>query len=161
MNSVNQYVAGLLNDLPIPGFPMALTAQVTPPPQQAIAGPLAWVGGARMTGARESMPRGKGFKKLTWTMSVFLLLNTSPNPAANLPPVDQQFALIADAVMACLWSTEMPKNIEDPQTGFVTRVVSIGEQFTLDAPPVHTDKPQRQLIYTARINFQVQELPQA
>lgn len=155
---MQQFAFGLLNGLVVPwdGVP-AITAYITPPAPGAFNGPIALVAGARMQASRESMPRGAGFKNLVWTVEVYLHYQSVPT-AANL---DQVFPLIVDAVMAKMWTTTMPTPIEDPTTGAKSAVMSVGERFTVDYPPVRTANKSQTYVYVARIQFEVKELLQA
>jgi hypothetical protein len=158
LNSVQQYALGLLQDLPVPwdGIP-AITAYITPPAPGAFNGPIALIAGARAQASRESMPRGMGFKNLVWTVEVYLHYQSAPT-AANL---DQIFPIIVDTVMTRMWTTTMPKPIVDPTTGAKSSVMSIGERFTVDYPPVRTANKSQTYVYVARIQFEVKELLQA
>jgi hypothetical protein len=157
LNSTQQHCVKILDGLPIPGGTQTLQAFITPPMNKKLDGPLAFVWGGRMTAARLAMPRGMGFKKLTWSMDAYLAYETNP----NVDELDQQFPLICDAVMAALWTTPMPVPITDPTTGVVSQLDSIGEQFTFEYPPVKAPKTQRMYYFAAKFSFQLQELPQA
>ena len=158
MNSVTQYCFGLLEGLEIPWDGIApITAYITPPAPGAFDGPIAVVAGARMQASRESMPRGMGFKNLVWTVEVYLHYQSVPT-ASNL---DQIFPIIVDAVMTKMWTTTMPTPIEDPTTGAKSSVMSIGERFTVDYPPIRTANKSQTYVYVARIQFEVKELLQA
>jgi len=158
MNAVTQYCYGLLQGLEIPWDGIAaITAYVTPPAPGTFNGPIAVIAGARMQASRESMPRGMGFKNLVWTVEVYLHYQSAPT-AANL---DQIFPVIVDTVMTRMWTTTMPTPIVDPTTGAKSSVMSIGERFTLDYPPIRTANKSQTYVYVARIQFEVKELLQA
>lgn len=158
MNAVTQYVYGLLQGLEIPWDGVApVTAYITPPAPGAFNGPIAVIAGARMQASRETMPRGMGFKNLVWTVEVYIHYSSSPT-AANL---DQIFPIILDTVMTTMWSTTMPTPIVDPTTGAKSSVMSIGERFTLDYPPIRTANKSQTYVYVARLQFEVKELLQA
>jgi hypothetical protein len=148
----------LINGLQIPwdGIP-PVTAYITPPAPGAFNGPIALIAGARAQASRETMPRGMGFKNLVWTVEVYLHYQSPP----TAPNLDQVFPIIVDAVMAVMWSTTMPKPIEDPTTGAKSSVMSVGERFTVDYPPVRTANKSQTYVYVARIQFEVKELLQA
>lgn len=158
LNSVQQFAYGLLNGLPVPwdGIP-AVTAYITPPAPGAFNGPIALIAGARMAASRESMPRGMGYKNLVWTLEVYLHYQSNP----TAPNLDQTFPIIVDAVMAKMWATTMPTAILDPTTGAKSSVMSVGEKFTVDYPPVRTANKSQTYVYVARIQFEVKELIQA
>lgn len=158
MNAVTQYCYGLLQGLEIPWDGIApVTAYVTPPAPGAFNGPIAVIAGARMQASRESMPRGMGFKNLVWTVEVYLHYQSVP----TAPNLDQIFPIIVDTVMTTMWTTTMPKPIVDPTTGAKSSVMSIGERFTLDYPPIRTANKSQTYVYVARIQFEVKELLQA
>jgi hypothetical protein len=158
LNSVQQYTLGLLQGLEIPwdGIP-PLTAYITPPAPGAFNGPIALVAGARAQASRESMPRGKGFKNLVWTVEVYLHYQSPP----TAPNLDQIFPMIVDAVMVQMWTTKMPVVISDPTTGYSSATMSIGERFALDYPPVRTANKSQTYVYVARLQLEVKELLQA
>jgi len=158
MNSVQQFTFGLLQGLPVPWDGIdPITAYITPPAPGAFAGPIALVAGARMQASRETMPRGMGFKNLVWTVEVYLHYQSAP----TAPNLDQVFPVIVDTVMAKMWTTTMPTPIVDPTTGAKSSVMSIGERFTVDYPPVRTANKSQTYVYVARIQFEVKELLQA
>lgn len=159
MNSITQYCYGLLQGLVVPWDGIApVQAFITPPAPGAFGpAPIAIVAGARMQASRESMPRGMGFKNLIWTVEVYLHYQSVPT-AQNL---DQIFPIIVDAVMQEMWSTTMPVPIEDPTTGAKSKVMSIGERYTVDYPPIRTANKGQTYVYVARLQFEVKELLQA
>jgi len=157
LNSVQIFCRNIIDGMAIPGSPVALKAQITPPVLQNVSSPMAFVWGGNMSGKRTAGPRGKpghaGFKELAWDVDVWLILLTNPNNAM----VDQQFPLVVDAVMDAFWSTTMPTVTTDPTTGLETQIRSIGEQFGLEYSPVHTPQTQRMLYYAARLRLSVFE----
>lgn len=156
LNSVQLYVKGLLDGLPIPTMTQQLQAYVTPPTVEDVDGPRAYVLGAGMTGSRQTAPRGPGFKHLDWALDVYLVYETTPDSAG----IDEQMALIIDAVMARLWTTTMPLFITDPTTQLVSQILAIGEDFILEYPPERTPATLRMLYYTARLNLKIYEAVQ-
>jgi hypothetical protein len=157
LNSVQLYVASLLDGLAIPGNPTPLTAHITPPTVEDLDGPRAYVWGARLNGLRQTAPRGPGFKRLNWVVDVYLSYETVPDD----PTVDQNFPLIVDAVMNATWQTVMPTFITDPQTGVKSQILQIGEEFELEYPPERTPATLRMLYFTARLGLDVYEAVQA
>jgi len=161
LNSIQCYVKGILDGLPIPGSTQSLDAFVTPPTVDNLDNPKAYIWGARMRGTRQTMPRGiapaAGFKKLMWNVDVYLSYETNPDDAN----IDQEFPLIVDAVMAALWSTTMPTFITDPTTGLKTQLLAIGEDFDFEYPPEKAPATLRMVYYTARLGLSVQEAVQA
>lgn len=163
LNSVQQYVQGVINGISIPGQSQPLVAYVTPPMMDKAGGPpKAYVWGGRMEGGRRSMPRGPAFKRLTWLMDIYLTYETNPNrPTIGGVTVDAQFPLIVDAVMLQLWTTTMPLFITDPQTGYKSQIWSIGETFSIDYPPERSPATLRMLWYSMLLTVRVEEDVQA
>lgn len=162
LNSVQQYVRGVIDGISVPGQSVPLTAYVTPPVMDKVSPPKAYVWNGRCTGARRSMPRGPAFKKLGWLVDIYLNYETNPN---RVPPggasVDAQFPLIVDAVMLTLWQTPMPVFITDPDTGYQSQILSIGEQFSIDYPPERSPATLRMLWYSLLLTVMVEEDVQA
>lgn len=157
LNSVQQYVKGVLNGLIIPNQTQPLEAWVTPPNIENISGPRAYIWGGRMEEKRQTMPRGAGFMHLEWTIDTYLLLLENPQN----PTIDQNFPLLADTVMTALRTTTMPRVINDPTTGASSQVLSIGERFSWEYPPERATANMRMLLYQARLGVIVEEAIQA
>ena len=157
LNSIQQYIANLLNGLAVPGPGKPLEAFITPPTVGKLDGPKAYVWGGTSRARRQTAPRGQGYKHLDWMVDIYLIYETVPTS----PNLDQEFPLVVDAVLTKLWSTEMPVFINDPTTGLSSEVVSVGEQWDLDYPPVRTPATNRMLLYEARIRMSVYEAVKA
>lgn len=161
LNSVQIYVANLVDGIQVPTIDKPIEAFITPPTVEDIDGPKAYIWGARNRGKRQTMPRGRapaaGFKRLDWTIDIYLVHLTTPDEA-NL---DQEFPLIIDSVLTALWSTPMPVVIEDPTSGQVSQIQAIGEQWELEYPPERTPATLRMLYYSSRIAMDVVEILQA
>lgn len=93
LNSIQLYVANLLNDLEVPmaGIP-PIEAYVTPPVVEDIDRPKAYVWGGRARGRRQTMPRNtsgqivdgrSGFKHIDWHLDIYTVYETTPD-ADNL-----------------------------------------------------------------------------
>ena len=157
MLSVLETVQGILNDLPIPGGEQTLQAFITPPLAHKPVRPTAVVWASRAPVGRRAMPRGEGFKEITWQIDVWLMYLMSP----QVPNLDYQYPLMVDAVMAAMWSTSMPIPITDPVTGLRTQMTSIGEVFTVENAPVRSPEGQSMYYFAGKIGFTVKEWPQA
>lgn len=157
LNSVQQYVVGLLDNLEIPGTTQRLEAYITPPTVEDLDNPKAYVQGARLRGRRQTAPRGPGFKHLAWTVDVYVTYETTPDSAT----VDQEMPLIIDAIMAKTWTTVMPLFITDAVTGVKSQILAIGEDFELEYPPERVPATLRMLYYAARLSLDVYEAVQA
>jgi hypothetical protein len=157
LNSVQLYVRSLLDELQIPGLNVALEAYVTPPMVEDIDRPKAYVMASRGRARRQTAPRGPGFKRIDWTVDVYVTYETVPDSDT----IDQEMPLIIDAICTKLWTTTMPLFIEDPTTGLKSQVLQIGEEFDIEYPPERTPATLRMLYYTARLGFDVYEAVQA
>ena len=166
LNSVQQYVAGLLNNLEVPllGTP-PIECYITPPVNEDLDRPKAYVWGGRCRGNRQTMPRTtsgrlvdgrSGFRELHWTVDIYLAYETTPDSAT----VDQEFPCIVDAVMTKLWTTPLNGFITDSTTGVVSEITSIGEEWDFEMLPERTPSTLRMLFFTARISATVTEVLQ-
>lgn len=157
LNSVQHFVVGLLDGLAIPGSSQTLEAYITPPTVDELDNPKAYVWGGRLRGTRQSMPRGQGFKRLNWSVDVWLTYETNPDS----PTVDEEFPLIVDAVMNKVWTTPLNDTfITDPTTGVRSQILAIGEDFDFEYPPERVPATLRMLYYTARLGLNVYEAVQ-
>jgi hypothetical protein len=161
LNSVQQFVANIVNGIQVPTITKPIEAFITPPTVEDIDGPKAYIWGARNRGRRQTMPRGiaphAGFKRLDWTVDIYLVYETTPDD----PLIDQAFPLIIDSVLAKLWTTTMPQIITDPTSGQVSQIQSIGEEWELEYPPERTPATLRMIWYSSRIAMDVLEIVQA
>lgn len=159
LHSIQLFVQGLLDGLPIPGSTsQSLEASITPPTVDELGdNPKAFIWASRMTASRQTMPRDRGFKHLAWDIDVWLSYMTLPDS----PTVDSEFPLLVDAVMTKLWTTTLVQEfVTDPVTLVTSQILAIGEDFTLDYPPERTPATLRALYYTARLGIAVYEAVQ-
>ena len=174
LNSVQQYVHSIVNNLTIPSLTSPLTAYITPPMVEELDGPRVYVWGGRLRGRRQTAPRGigsgAGFKRLDWVIDTYVSYLTTPD-SAN---IDEQFPQVVDAIMAATWAVQMPLIIDGQgqriPTGMgatqtlppgASQILSIGEDFELEYPPERSPATQRMLYYTCRIGLDVVEAVQA
>jgi len=166
LNSVQQYVAGLLNNLEVPlaGIP-AIECYITPPAYEDLDRPKTYVWGGRARGHRQTMPRNisgqlvdgrSGFKEINWTVDIYFAYETVPNTTTT----DSEFPIIVDAVMTKLWTTPLNTFITDSITGVVSEITSIGEEWDFEMLPERTPNTLRMLFYTARISASITEMVQ-
>lgn len=166
LNSVQQYVAGLLNNIEIPLQDIPpVEAFITPPVYEDLDRPKVYVWGGRARGHRQTMPRNisgqlvdgrSGFKEINWTIDIYFAYETVPNTET----VDSEFPVIVDAVMTRLWTTPLNVFITDNNTGVVSEITSIGEEWDFEMLPERTPNTMRMLFYTARISASVTEILQ-
>lgn len=156
MNSVQMYAKTLLNGLPSALYEMNLVAYLNPPNPGELIGPAAYVWAHHGDNGRQAAPRGPGFKKMTWTVNVWLmmpLISTDPN-------ADQAFACLCDAV-ANAWTTAvMPFQYNDPTTGQTSQFLSVGERFTVEQSPVMSLQDQALVLQEALYQFTIEEASQ-
>lgn len=164
--SVQRYVQGILNGLPVPGQTALLAAQITPPPLQPINGPMAFIWGATMRAARHAGPRitgndpsTAGFKKLAWELDVWLSYLANPKSTT----IDSEFPALVDSVMRALWQTPMtgfidPQGVPCPrETDGATQIISIGENMRLEYATPKAVQTGRTLYFSAQMVVDVWE----
>lgn len=161
--SLEQYVLGILTDLPIIGLGTELEAFITPPVVDTLDRPKAYIQGARLRASRQTAPRRQGFKHLAWTVDVYLTYETNPDS----PTVDTEFSQVIDAVMAAFWSTTTPLLIDangrpcPDGTPGTSQILNTGEDFELENPPERVPATLRMLYYAARLGVDIYEAVQA
>lgn len=170
LNSIQQYVKGVINGITVPGQAQPLIAYVTPPTVDNMGfQPKAYVWAGKGHGHRQTAPRGPGFKQIDWDIDIYLDLATNANrPNVAGIAVDNQFPLIVDAVLRQLFTTTMPIFIDDngtPQPTFPpfqgsTQVHHIGEDFHIDYPTERTPGTQRMLWYSLLLTISIAEVVQ-
>ena len=166
LDSVQQYVRGLIDGLVIPvtGIP-PLTAWITPPVLEEADGPRAYVWGGRVRGGRQTAPRGPGMKRFPWSVDVYLTYRDTPDDALASEP----FPKVIDTVLRTFMATTMPLWIDangvpvGPNAGSSTdtQIQAIGESFDLEYPPERLPATMRMVWYSARIALDVLEVVQA
>lgn len=154
LNAVQNYSKTLVNGLSSPLYQRSLEAYITPPNPGKLPGPAAYVWVTRGTNNRQTAPRGPGFRQTVWTVNIWLM---APGKATDIN-ADSAFACLIDAVVESWVTTPMPIPLTDPETGLVTQIVSVGEEFTIDQSPVHSLADQRLFLYEALIQFTVKEI---
>lgn len=170
LNSIQQYVKGVINGITVTGQTSPLVAYVTPPVMDNVGGPpKAYVWAGRANGHRQTTPRGPGFKQIDWDIDIYLQYETNPNrPVVNSVSIDNQFPLIVDAVLVQLFTTTMPTFIDvngtpvgptNPPAG-ATQVHHIGEQFRIDYPTEKTPGTLRMLWYSLVLSVTIAEIVQ-
>lgn len=159
LNSVLQHVKDVIDGLPLPLQDTPLTARVVPPPVEPLSGnsAIAYVTlASRMTGKRQTMPRGAGFTKPEWPVAVTIDFETLPTDT-NL---EQAFYVIADAVLLALWADPMPVFITDPTTGMKTQMLAIGEEYSVQLTHVVSTAQGRLYLFRGQVITTVKEATQ-
>jgi hypothetical protein len=157
LNAVLHYLQGVVNGIEIPGSTNTLTTYIVPPVQVPLNGPIALLLPGPAHGARRTAPRGAAHIEVPWWIDLLLKFETNAN-TANL---DQQLALIVDAILYACWATPMPIPITDPTTQRVSSVMAIGEEFEVDPQPPETPASMRSLVFSATVRIEVKEWIQA
>jgi hypothetical protein len=158
--SVQQFLLGLLNGLPLPG-PAGqagnLACYVTPPDPGVLDVPTAYLWPVSGTEHRLTTPRAggpgviqPGWKRIDHKVPLFLVfVGLADDPAA-----DTNFPAVIDAVMAALRPSPDEVQLTDPVTGVISSVLlGIGEEMTYEYAVVHTLADQRMLRYDARLTI--------
>jgi len=154
LNTVQLLAKSITDGIETPLYKRPLVAYITPPNPGKLPGPAAYIWVTSGVNARQTAPRGAGFRKTIWTVSVWLM---SPDTATN-PDADTAFGSLIDAVVQAWVTATMPVSIEDPLTSRTTQIISLGEQFTIEQSPVHALADQRLYLYEALIRFTVEEV---
>jgi hypothetical protein len=157
LNALLPYMATILDELAIPGGGAPLRAFVTPPTQVPLTNPVCYILPSTMHGRRRTAPRPVANMELEWWVDLLLTFETK----ANMPTIDQQFALIVDAILYACWGTVMPIQITDAVTARTTSIAAIGEEVELESNPVETPASYRMLLYKSLLRIQVKEWVQA
>lgn len=153
VNSVQTHVKALLTGLSAPNYNTALAVYVTPPNPGKLPGPAAYVWVTTGTNSRQTAPRGHGFRKTVWSVSIWLM---APGLATDVN-ADTKFAGLIDTVIHALVTDTMPIMETDALTGLTYQLLAIGERFTVEQAPVRALNDQRLLMYEALINVTVEE----
>jgi len=153
VNTVQTHVKTLLNGITLPQYAAPLITYITPPNPGKLPSPAAYVWVTNGSNSRQTAPRGYGFRKTIWSVSVWLM---APGLATD-PNADTKFAGVIDAVIHALVTDTMPIMETDPLTGLTYQLLAIGEQFTVEQAPVRSLVDQRLLMYEALINLTVEE----
>jgi hypothetical protein len=164
LNSVQQYVKGVMDGLMLPSTPVPLAAYITPPDPGDGTQPAVYIWGSTANEERQSMPRAQpgkpqtgGFKLIHHNLDLWLIWFG----ASDDPNADSAFPAVIDACTAVLRSTEIQVPITDPLTGQQSTILNIGESIKWDYMPVISVSDERWLRYDARLIVTVLELLQA
>lgn len=166
LDSVSAYMRNIVDGLAMPpGVPGPLTAWITPPAVEKMTAPRAHIWDGRLTGRRQTAPRGRGFMELSWTVDVYVSYMTTPGDGLQNEP----FPKIVDAVLWAYMTTVMPVFIDvsgnpmgpNAQNETDTQIVSVGEDFTGNYPPERSVAGPRMLWYVKLLSVNVKEVVQA
>ncbi len=167
--SVQTFLLGLLDGLPMPYSQSAANAYITPPDprvQARIPAIYIWPAPGEENRSPElggTVPRNKGpgtpsgTKGIKHSIDVYLTW-TAVNNAAQTDPI---FPGMIDAVMAALrYSQPNPASVTDPATGLSSTIYNVGEDMRY-VPGIEALDDERWLRYDALITVGVWEIIQA
>lgn len=166
LDSLQRFCAGVAQATVLPEqIPGILNVRITPPPREKVTGPFVYVWGGRKRETRQTAPRGQGFKRLLWSVDVWLVYMDDAKDAQENEP----FAKFTDAVEAAFRAA--PMNIFIDSAGNVlagaeeadascSQILSVGEDMDLDYPPERTTSGQRMYWYQAHLAVTVLEVLQ-
>ena len=140
LNTAQQWVQSLLDDLPLPGDGTAnLSAVITPPDPnvETAAVPTAYIWPTRGIESRNSamggtIPRNtgpgtpSGLKPLEHSLEIFLVYFGQDDDTES----DTLFPGIVEAVMQALRTSPDPAQVSDPYSGVVSTFVDVGETMS-------------------------------
>ena len=156
LNSIQQFTKTVVNNLDV-GANKPLTAWILPPAWDKITGPTCYVWGGKLSEVRQTMPRGQGFKKLTWSIDMWL----SYQSIAVADDSDAEvFPGVIDAVMAACRAVTVPQVLTDTKTGVQSQLLLFAENMEVEYPPERTIANQRMLQWGAHIAVGVTEVLQ-
>lgn len=156
VNSVQQYAKGVIDNLSLSMFRTPLAVYITPPNPGKLPGPAAYIWITNGESMRQTAPRGLGFRKITWTVSIWLM---SPGVSTDRN-ADIAFASLIDAVVSAYTTTPMPVSVTDSVTSATSQIIAVGERITIDQAPVRTLSDQRLFLYEALLHITVEEATQ-
>jgi hypothetical protein len=166
LDSMQKFSRGIVSGLAMPeGVPGPMKARITPPVQEKVKAPVAYVWGGTADASRQAGSRGPGFMKWPWTMSIWLVYMDTPTDAFENEP----FPRVIDTV---IWAfLKAPMMVFVSEQGQVvgpnqvnetdTQVQKIGERIRLQYPPERMVASQRQVWYTAQLLVDILEVVQA
>ena len=138
LNTAQQYVMSLLDNLPLPGDGTPnLTAVITPPdPNVQAEVPTAYIWPtkgveSRNPGLGGTIPRNtgpgtpSGLKPLEHELEIFLVYFGQDDD----PESDTLFPGIVEAVMQALRTSPDPAQVSDPYSGAISTFVDVGEHM--------------------------------
>jgi len=122
LNSVQYYVQGLLNGATSP-YLEPMDCLLAPPVDTDVTTPTCYLWAGKGKQIRQTAPRPVAYKKQTWEVEGALAVVMDFDD----PNLNSAFPLLIDQLTATLNITPCPVVITDPDTGFQTQVLSIGE----------------------------------
>jgi hypothetical protein len=148
VSAVEFYVQGLLDGQDILGADDLgnIQALVIPPAVVQIApNPVASVWSLNFEENRHTIPRGQGYKRTIYSITVFLQLATANEDFNN------DFDLVIQTVMRILRSTPIPVELTDSQTGETSTLELIGDRIRVQHPTPVASADQRLLLHNATL----------
>jgi hypothetical protein len=156
VNAVESYVVSLLDGIQSPNMPAPTQAWVMPPPVlQLTPNPQVFVWGGTWNEERHTIPRGKGEKRATYALSIWIQSATTNDPSDEYGPA--AFPILIETLLDILRTVTIPIWITDPVTGAETTIQTIGEKMQVTHPTPIADADQRFLWHTATVKATVTE----
>lgn len=153
LNAVETWARTLVTGVTSPLYQTALQAYTTPPNPGKLVGPAAYVWATSGPNRRQTAPRGHGFRKTSWIITVWLMaVGKATDPKASQP-----FNCLVDAVVEAWVTAEIPFFYTTPYTTRVSQILDPGEMFAIEKSPLHTLADQRLVLYEALIRFTINE----
>jgi hypothetical protein len=153
LNAVQLHANDITSGITTPLYNNPLVTFIVPPNPGELTGPTAYIWVTMGDNKRSTAPRGAGFRKMMWTVSMWIM---SPDNVDN-PNANSAFASLIDAIIQVWVTTPMPVPLTDSVTGAVSQLVSIGEDFHIEQSPVHQLANQQLVLYEALIEFSCRE----
>jgi hypothetical protein len=166
INSVHQWIRGILDGLVIPGNAGTLDCFITPPDPREEPPPAIYIWAARAPEKRQATSRAKipnspvnfsGWKTMDHTVTGYVTWFGEDSD----DQADVTFPAVVDAIMAALRSSDPNAFVTDPLSGIESYLVDTGERMTYDLSPMKSTLSQRFLRYDAVITMEILEVFQA
>jgi len=163
LDSVQHYVHGLLDGLAMPqGVPGPLVAWITPPVQEKVKEPRAYIWGAEVDASQQTAPRGPGGFQFPWLIDIYAIYQDNPDDARKNEP----FPKVITAIMKMFMTTPMPLFIDEDgnpvgpnaTSATDTQIQAIGTRMRLTYPPEKMVQSMRQVWYTQLLRVDVKEV---
>lgn len=164
--TVLDFVRETVDGVASPGLDQLSVAYLNPPTSSEGAANtmLLFVWSDGVGEKRQTMPRQQngiassgGFKRVTHNVSIYaMLIGQSSNH-----DLSKAFFQGLDAIMASLRAVEIPVSLTDPDTGILTYITEVGEDFKLQTDVVRSLSDQRYVRMLAKLTTTAYEQVQS
>jgi hypothetical protein len=163
LNTVHQYLKGLLDGIQVPGTAGTIEALITPPDPETEPTPKVYIWGSTHMEDRQASPRvpengdltQAGWKNLDHRVDVWVVWFSDEETDA--PDMDLAFPAVLDVVCDILRKSPDPVKVVDPLTGMDSELLDIGERMSVDLYPPRGVADQRVLRFDAKIELTILE----